>query len=266
MPVEVDMDWRIAFGAAVAVSCLAGGAGCESVDPADAERDPADVPGVVAETSPGVAAEAVSVAAREAAPDGAPSAAPEAASDAAPDADPEQYRISVEIPVDDVTIARGENLDVAALLDERTAFDAADFHLREVVLIVRSRRGGSAELLIDDWASGAVDIPLGDAEAWYEIRIPAADVADAGTQWVVDFTGALDLNLLVAVLEPRSALLAAATASAVEDEAATDVPGEAVEDPPVEDADERQRRNAVRLLRQALEELDGVRDAAGGRP
>ena len=142
----------------------------------------------------------------------------EAASDAildvvAQEADPEQYRISVEIPVDDVAIDRGENLDVDALLDERTSFKASDFHLREVVLIARSRRGGSAELLLDEWASGAVNIPEGTAESWYEVRIPAADVGEAGVEWVIDFTGALDLNLLVAVLEPRSALLAAATAT-----------------------------------------------------
>ena len=39
-----------------------------------------------------------------------------------------------------------------------------------------------------------------------------------------------------------------------------------LEDPPVEDAGERRRKNAVRLLRRALGELDGGRDAAGGRP
>ena len=167
----------------------------------------------------------------------------EAASDAildvvAQEADPEQYRISVEIPVDDVTIDRGENLDVDALLDERTSFKASDFHLREVVLIARSRRGGSAELLLDEWASGAVDIPEGTAESWYEVRIPAADVGEAGVEWVIDFTGALDLNLLVAVLEPRSALLAAATATVrevvVEDEIPVDQTGEPLAEPSVE--------------------------------
>ncbi len=177
-PVEVDMDWMNALGAVIAVGCLAGCAGYESADvEVDVEAAPEEIP------------------------------------DVAPETDPEQYRISVEIPVDDVTIDRGENLDVDAMLDERTAFAAADFHLREVVLIARSRRGGSAELVIDEWASGAVDIPQGTAESWFEVRIPAADVGEAGVDWVVDFTGALDLNLLVAVLEPRTELLAEATAT-----------------------------------------------------
>lgn len=39
-----------------------------------------------------------------------------------------------------------------------------------------------------------------------------------------------------------------------------------LESPPVEDARERRRKNAVRLLTQALGELDGGRDAAGDRP
>ena len=204
------MNWSSALGTAIAAGCVAGCAGCESVD-AKTEAE------VVAQAIPETAAEAVP---------GAPRAA-----------DPEEYRISVEIPVDDVTISRGENLDVDAMLDERTAFVAADFHLREVVLIARALRGGSAELLVDDWASGAVDIPLGEAESWYEVRIPAADVGDAGVEWILDFTGALDLNLLVAVLEPRSALLAA-TATVrevvVEDEVPADAPGETIEDPSIE--------------------------------
>lgn len=168
------MQWSRVLGATVATVCLAGCAGYESVD-----------------------AEALA----------------DAVADVEPEVDPEQYRISVEIPVGDVVIDRGGKLDVDALLDERTAFAAADFHLREVVLVARSRRGGSAELRVDEWASGAVDIPEGDAESWYEVRIPAADVGEAGADWVVDFTGALHLNLLVAVLEPRSALLAAETAT-----------------------------------------------------
>ena len=178
-PVEVDMNWSHAGCTTIAFACLAACAGYENVDAnVDAEAAPDAVPDALAQET-----------------------------------DPEQYRISVEIPVDDVTIERGENLDVDALLDERTSFTASDFHLREVVLIARSRRGGSAELLVDEWASGAVDIPEGTAESWYEVRIPAADVGEAGVEWVVDFTGALDLNLLVAVLEPRTALLAAATAT-----------------------------------------------------
>lgn len=217
------MDWSRALGTGIAVVCLAGGVACESVD---ARVDDEAAP----EAIPEVAPEAIAVVVSETDSE----VVPETDSEVVPEADPEQYRISVEIPVDDVTIARGENLDVDAMLDERTAFAAADFHLREVVLVARSRRGGSAELLIGEWASGAVDIPLGDAGSWYEVRIPAADVEDAGVEWVVDFTGALDLNLLVAVLEPRAALLAAATATVrevvVEDEVPIVEPV-AVEDP-----------------------------------
>ena len=220
LPVEVDMDWSRALGTGIAVGCLAGGVACESVD---ARMDDEAAP----ETIPEVAPEAIAVVA----PQTDSEVVPQANSEVVPEADPEQYRISVEIPVDDVTIARGENLDVDAMLDERTAFAAADFHLREAVLVARSRRGGSAELLIGEWASGAVDIPLGDAGSWYEVRIPAADVDDAGVEWVVDFTGALDLNLLVVVLEPRAALLAAATATVRE--VVIDEPV-VVEDPSVE--------------------------------
>ena len=198
------MNGSHAVCAAIAVACLAGCAGYENVD-AKVEAE----------------------------------AATDAVSDAVePEADPEQYRISVEIPVDDVTIDRGQNLDVDALLNERTSFAASDFHLREVVLVARSRRGGSAELLLDEWASGAVDIPEGAAESWYEVRIPAADVGEAGIDWVIDFTGALDLNLLVAVLEPRSALLAAATATVrevvVEDDAPAEEPGQILAEPSAE--------------------------------
>ena len=155
------------------------------------------------------------------------------------EADTEQYRISVEIPVDDVHIGKGENLDVDALLTERTAFNAADFHLLEVVLVARSRSqgaegGGSAELIVDEWVSGAIDVPQGTGESWYEVRIPAL-VTDTEPDWVVDFTGALDLNLLVAVLEPRPTMLAQAGGSvrqvAVVDggEAETTEPVETVE-------------------------------------
>ena len=229
------MNWNGALGAAIAAACLAGCAGCESVDATTTEV----VPEVISDAAPEAIPEVAPAAVSEASPAAVSEVAPEASSaDATEDADPEEYRISVEIPVDDVTISRGENLDVDAMLDERTAFAATDFHLREIVLIARARRGGSAELLIDEWASGAVDIPLGDTGAWYEVRIPAADVGDAGVEWVVDFTGALDLNLLVAVLEPRSALLAAATATVrevvVEDEVPVDKSGVALADPSVE--------------------------------
>ena len=192
------MNWTSVLGAAIALGCLGA---CAGYDGTEARYDSAAADVAVAPVAP-----ASSVV----------GATPETDVDAAavvPETDPEQYRISVEIPVDDVTIARGENLDVDALLDERTSFTAADFHLREVILVARSRRGGSAELIVDEWASGAVDIPDGAADSWYEVRIPAPDVDEGGTDWVVDFSGALDLNLLVVVLEPRAGMLAAATAT-----------------------------------------------------
>ena len=94
-------------------------------------------------------------------------------SEAPPEPEDDPYRISVEIPVDDLRIADGENLAVGELLDERTAFRAADFHLRELVLIARSGDGGSVELILDAWQSGAVGIPSGADETWFEVRIPA---------------------------------------------------------------------------------------------
>ena len=209
------------LGATIALGCLAG---CAGYDGTEARYDSAAADVEAARETPEAAAVGVT---------------PGTDVDdigATPETDPEPYRISVEIPVDDVTIDRGENLDVDALLDERTSFAAADFHLREVILVARSRRGGSAELIVDEWASGVVDIPHGDAESWYEVRIPAPDVGEGGTDWVVDFSGALDLNLLVVVLEPRVGMLAAATATvrevAVDDTAAD--PGAVVEVVPAE--------------------------------
>ena len=162
-------------------------------------------------------------------PDARDDAAVESEAPLEPEDDP--YLISVEIPVDDLLIADGEDLAVGELIDERTAFRAADFHLYEVVLIARSGNGGSAELMVDAWQSGAVGIPSGADETWYEVRIPAVADSDEGTAWVVDFTGAVDLNLLVAVLEPRPGVVP--TASATVRQVALDpvdtVSGEAVD-------------------------------------
>ena len=242
------MDWSRALGTGIAVGCLAGGVACESVD---ARVDDEAAP----ETVPEVAPEAIAVVI----PQTDSEVVQQADSAVVPEADPEQYRISVEIPVDDVTIARGENLDVDAMLDERTAFAAADFHLREVVLVARSRRGGGAELLIGGWASGAVDIPLGDAGSWYEVRIPAADVEDAGVEWVVDFTGALDLNLLVVILEPRTELLAAATATVREVVIEDEVP---IDDPVVIEAPSVEVVQSVEVVEPAVATPTVVREVA----
>lgn len=119
------------------------------------------------------------------------------------------YRISVEIPLDELHLAEAEILKVDELLNERTAFDAEDFQLDEVVLIARADHGasGNAELLVLEWRSGQVDIPEGGEEDWFEVRIPAPD-EELGGAWLLDVTGGVTLDMLVAVLTPRPRLVA----------------------------------------------------------
>ena len=50
----------------------------------------------------------------------------------------DDYRISVEIPLDGTEFADEQILRVNELLDERTEFDSSDFQLDEVVLVARS--------------------------------------------------------------------------------------------------------------------------------
>ena len=50
----------------------------------------------------------------------------------------DDYRISVEIPLDGTEFADEQILRVNELLDERTEFDSGDFQLDEVVLVARS--------------------------------------------------------------------------------------------------------------------------------
>lgn len=64
-------------------------------------------------------------------------------------ADEADYRVSVEIPLNELHVAEGEILRVNELLDERTDFDAKDFLLDEVVVVARSNGDveASAEVL-----------------------------------------------------------------------------------------------------------------------
>ncbi len=130
---------------------------------------------------------------------GHPAPAPSAEGDNADD-----YRISVEIPLEELQISDAEILKVNELLDERTGFDPEDFQLDEVVLIARGNdeAGANAELLVLEWRSGQVVIPPGSEEDWFEVRVPAPE-EDNGGAWLLDITGAATVNLLVAVLEPR---------------------------------------------------------------
>ncbi len=116
----------------------------------------------------------------------------------------EQYRVSVEIPLDEMRFEESGLLKVNELLDARTEFAAEDFQLDEVVLIARAEdeAEGHAELLVLEWRSGEFEIPAGDANEWYEVRIPAPE-EDPGGAWLLDIAGDVTIDLLVAVLEPR---------------------------------------------------------------
>ena len=116
----------------------------------------------------------------------------------------EDYRISVEIPLEELRISEAEILKINELLDERTGFNAEDFQLDEVVLIARSEdeAGANAELLVLEWRSGQVAIPPGSEEDWFEVRVPAPE-EDNGGAWLLDITGTATVDLLVAVLAPR---------------------------------------------------------------
>ncbi len=126
----------------------------------------------------------------------------------------DDYRISVEIPLelDADDGADGRLLKVDELLDERTDFDADDFALDEVVLVARSAsgEGGNAELLVLEWRSGLIAVPEGGEGDWFEVRIPAPE-DDLGGAWLLDLTGAVTVEMLVAVLEPKPRLVEEAT-------------------------------------------------------
>ena len=126
----------------------------------------------------------------------------------------DDYRISVEIPLEDGELGDERILRINELLDERTEFDSADFQLDEVVLIARSHgvagapdAAGSAELLVLEWRSGEFDIPIGADGDWYEVRIPAPE-DDPGGAWLLDLTGDVTVDFLVVVMEPRPRVVA----------------------------------------------------------
>ena len=123
----------------------------------------------------------------------------------------EDYRVSVEIPLDAMHVAEGRILQVDELLDERTSFDAEDFLLDEVVLIARSNGDAeaNAELLVVEWRSGQVAIPAGGDDDWFEVRVPAPE-EDLGGAWLLDIHGNATVDLVVAVLEPRPRLVSEA--------------------------------------------------------
>ena len=119
----------------------------------------------------------------------------------------DDYRISVEIPLGELGAddgAEGRIVKVDELLNERTGFSADDFALDEVVLVARSAsgEGGNAELLVLEWRSGLFAVPEGGEEDWFEVRIPAPE-DDLGGAWLLDLTGAVTVDTLVAVLEPK---------------------------------------------------------------
>lgn len=131
--------------------------------------------------------------------------------------DADDYRISVEIPLDGTEFEDEQILRVNELLDERTEFDSSDFQLDEVVLVARSEGAtddpdvtGRAELLVLEWRSGAFDIPPGSEGDWYEVRIPAPD-EDPGGAWLLDVTGDVTVDFLVVVMEPRPRVVAEKT-------------------------------------------------------
>lgn len=131
--------------------------------------------------------------------------------------DRDDYRISVEIPLDGTEFEEEQILRVNELLDERTEFDSSDFQLDEVVLVARSDGAaddpdvaGRAELLVLEWRSGAFDIPPGSEGDWYEVRIPAPD-EDPGGAWLLDVTGDVTVDFLVVVMEPRPRVVAEKT-------------------------------------------------------
>ena len=119
-------------------------------------------------------------------------------------------RVSVEIPLEGPLRVVGQDLlRVNELLEERTEFAAADFQLRELVLVSRSdgKTAGEAELLVMEWRSGGFDIPAADNDEWYEVRIPAPEEHLQGV-WLLNLAGDLTVDMLVAVLEPQPAAAA----------------------------------------------------------
>lgn len=112
------------------------------------------------------------------------------------------YYVSVEIPIEEHVYPDGASLRLDRLVDRRTGFDSDHFHLRELVLIARSTGAAHAELRMHGEASEAIDIPEGNEDEWWEVRIPAPTDRHGGV-WRLYLTGDVALDQVVAVMEPR---------------------------------------------------------------
>ncbi len=112
------------------------------------------------------------------------------------------YYVSVEIPIEEHVYPDGASLRLDRLVDRRTGFDSDHFHLRELVLIARSTGAAQAELRVHGEASEAIDIPEGNEDEWWEVRIPAPTERHGGV-WRLYLTGDVAVDQVVAVMEPR---------------------------------------------------------------
>lgn len=112
------------------------------------------------------------------------------------------YYVSVEIPIEEHAYPDGASLRLDRLVDRRTGFDSDHFHLRELVLIARSTGAAHAELRVHGESSESIDIPEGDDDEWWEVRIPAPTDRHGGV-WRLYLTGDVALDQVVAVMEPR---------------------------------------------------------------
>lgn len=112
------------------------------------------------------------------------------------------YYVSVEIPLEEHAYPDGASLRLDRLVDRRTGFDSDHFHLRELVLIVRSAGAAHAELRVHGETSESIAIPEGDSDEWWEVRIPAPTERHGGV-WRLYLTGDVALDQIVAVMEPR---------------------------------------------------------------
>ena len=112
------------------------------------------------------------------------------------------YYVSVEIPIEEHAYPEGASLRLDRLVDRRTGFDSDHFHLRELVLIARAVGAAQAELRVHGEASESINIPEGEEDEWWEVRIPAPTERHGGV-WRLYLTGDVALDQIVAVMEPR---------------------------------------------------------------
>ena len=112
------------------------------------------------------------------------------------------YYVSVEIPIEEHAYPDGASLRLDRLVDRRTGFDSDHFHLRELVLIARAVGAAQAELRVHGETSESINIPEGEEDEWWEVRIPAPTERHGGV-WRLYLTGDVALDQIVAVMEPR---------------------------------------------------------------